>query len=258
MSSSEISSLRAFSRCLVTTVRRRRSLVRRSRLRTHPTVRRDSSPANRTLRREEDVAEGHLGRERNRQQDEGHASRTAPVVPSRPRNASPRRPADDPSRFGVFPVEPAAPQGERHEHRDREDEKTEPGGLRAGIGKRLLPETPPPEEKHERRHAPGRQAEQRVQRRGERRPEAPDPVVRVGSPSPGRPGKNVGVVRIERETARAAPAPRRASAVCRSPRSPADRARRSLHSSVVHYRTETSKGPARRRSQARDRIVRGP
>ena len=142
----------AFSRCLATTVRRRRSLVRRSRWRAQPTVSRPRRPASRTRKPEKTspsetwVANGTPSRtsvpsEQDRaRRPEPRAGRVAEGAPARA------------SRLHLLAEDRAASRGQRDERRDGQEEKAESGRLRAGVGERPLPETPPSPEGEEHRH----------------------------------------------------------------------------------------------------------
>ena len=245
MSSSDTGSFFAFSRCLVTTVRRSRSLVRRSRCRTQPTVSRPSNPAKRTrsFRKtspsETCVASGTAS------STSVIARSTAPVVPIRPRNDVGERAPDEAAGLHVLAVELAPAERERQEHRHGEDEQHQAGGLRARVRQRARPEPPPAEHEEQGRHAPRRQAEERVQRRRERGPEAADPVVRAAGLASRGPRKDVRIVRIVRKQGEDGQERRRAAAGCRSPRSRDGSSRTVFRSIAVHYRTETAKGPPR-------------
>ena len=134
MSSSEISPFFAFSRCLVTTVRRRRSLVRRSRWRAQPTVSRERSPANRTRRlrntspSETCVASGTAS------STSVAATRTAPVVPIRPRNASARARPTMPPVSASSPYIRRRPSASEISIGSEKSRMATPAALDAGFG----------------------------------------------------------------------------------------------------------------------------
>ncbi len=199
MSSSDTGSFRAFSRWRVTTVRRSRSFVRLSRCRTQPTVSRPISPAKRTrsFRKtspsETWVASG-IGQDHQRDREQHRSGRADP----RPEHVGQGAP-DDASGLHVLAVEPAPAEREREEHRDGKDEQHQPRGLGPSIGQRARPEPAPAQHEEQAGHGPRRQAEQRVERRGQRRPEAADPVVGAAGLAPRGPRKDARVVRIVRK-----------------------------------------------------------
>ncbi len=126
-----------FSRCLVTTVRRRRSLVRRSRWRAQPTVSRRDEPGEADAQPEEHVPERDLCRQRHGEQHERRArTRTAPGRPDPARGTRRRGPGRRCRPVSVSSpyIAPAA-EHEREQHRQREEQDGRcPAALDAGLG----------------------------------------------------------------------------------------------------------------------------
>ena len=140
-----------------------------------------AQPRGRRLPRETCVANGIASRTRV------IASSTAPVVPIRLRNASPRAAADQAAGLHLLAVQAAPPQREREQHRNARAGagRSRPPSTR-GSGSRVPRSVASPGRRRGRLTPQAAQAEQRVESRRQRGAEAADPVVRArGLPSGG-------------------------------------------------------------------------
>ncbi len=146
---------------------------------------------------QEDVAQRDLGRQRHGEEHERGGDEHGARRPDASPEDVGESPADDPAGLGFFAIQLAPSEGQREKHRQGKEEEPDPRGLGGRIRQRPSPEPSPTQHQNQAGDAPGRQAEEGVERGGQRGAETADPVVGVGRLSARGPGKDVGIAGVE-------------------------------------------------------------